>query len=128
MDLNADSAIVTMGTGHGGTFDPLKHIGIFRIAFLIINAVLFFMGLGLIIVGAQALEELSKINTENINPLLDVFTVDSIKAAVMVKTLSIILIVIGVVLMLVVFGLSIAGEYFQTKYILVQVSINQCGK
>lgn len=30
-----------MGTGHGGTFDPLKHIGIFRIAFLIINAVLF---------------------------------------------------------------------------------------
>lgn len=83
------------------------------------------MGLGLIIVGAQALEELSKINTENINPLLDVFTVDSIQAAAMVKTLSIILIVIGVALMLVVFGLSIAGVYFQTKYILVQVSINQ---
>lgn len=77
------------------------------------------MGLGLIIVGVIALKELSKINTENIKPLLD-----SVQAVVMVTTLSIILIVIGVVLMLGVFGLSIAGAYFQKKYILFQVSIN----
>lgn len=107
-----------MGTDHGETFDPLKQIGIFGIAFLIINAVLFFMGLGLIIVGAIALKELSKINTENIKPLLD-----SVQAVVMVTTLSIILIVIGVVLMLGVFGLSIAGAYFQKKYILFQYAI-----
>lgn len=36
-----DSANVIMGTDHGETFDPLKQIGIFGIAFLIINAVLF---------------------------------------------------------------------------------------
>lgn len=30
-----------MGTDHGETFDQLKQIGIFGIAFLIINAVLF---------------------------------------------------------------------------------------
>lgn len=78
------------------------------------------MGLGLVTVGAQALNELSKINSENIKPLLEL---DSVQV-VMVTTLSIILIVIGVVLTLGAFGLGIAGAYFKKKFILLQVSIN----
>lgn len=81
------------------------------------------MGLGLVTVGAQALNELSKINnySENIKPLLEL---DSVQAVVMVTTLSIILIVIGIVLTLGAFGLGIAGAYFKKKFILLQVSIN----
>lgn len=78
------------------------------------------MGLGLIIVGPLALTEVSNINTENIKPLLDSFTVDS--AVGTVNALSIILIVIGVLIFVVV-GLSFAGACFQRRYILVQVSI-----
>lgn len=70
------------------------------------------MGLGLVTVGAQTLNELSKINSENIKPLLEL---DSVQAVVMVTTLSIILIVIGIVLTLGAFGLGIAGAYFKKK-------------
>lgn len=79
------------------------------------------MGLGLVTVGAQALNELSKINSENIKPLLEL---DSVQAVVMVTTVSIILIVIGIVLTLGAFGLGIAGAYLKKKFILLQVSIN----
>lgn len=109
-----------MATDQGGTFDPFKQFGIFGIAFLIINAVLLFMGLGLVTVGAQALNELSKINSENIKPLLEL---DSVQAVVMVTAVSIILIVIGIVLTLGAFGLGIAGAYFKTKFILLQYAI-----
>lgn len=79
------------------------------------------MGIGLIIVGALALKELSKIKTENIKPLQEL---NFVQEVIMVTTLSIILIVIGVVLILMVFGLSIAAAYFQKKYILYEVSLN----
>lgn len=75
----------------------------------------------MVTVGAQALNELSKINSENIKPLLEL---DSVQAVVMVTTLSIILIVIGIVLTLGAFGLGIAGAYLKKKFILLQVSIN----
>eukprot|EP00105_Crassostrea_gigas_P035430 XP_019919578.1 PREDICTED: uncharacterized protein LOC105320172 isoform X2 [Crassostrea gigas] len=114
-----------MATDQGGTFDPFKQFGIFGIAFLIINAVLVFMGLGLVTVGAQTLNELSKINSENIKPLLEL---DSVQAVVMVTTLSIILIVIGIVLTLGAFGLGIAGAYFKKKFILLQVETDMQGK
>nr|XP_011416291.3 tetraspanin-4-like isoform X1 [Crassostrea gigas]XP_019919577.2 tetraspanin-4-like isoform X1 [Crassostrea gigas]XP_034337311.1 tetraspanin-4-like isoform X1 [Crassostrea gigas] len=109
-----------MGSDQDGTFDPFKQFGIFGIAFLIINAVLLFMGLGLVTVGAQALNELSKINSENIKPLLEL---DSVQAVVMVTAVSIILIVIGILLTLGAFGLGIAGAYFKTKFILLQYAI-----
>lgn len=108
-----------MTTNNGGTFDPLEHFGIHGIVYLIINALLFFMGVGLICVGALAIQEVSKINTENIKPLIDLFTTDSVQAVGRVNDLSITLIVIGVVLILVL-GLSIAAAYFQKKYILIQ--------
>lgn len=75
----------------------------------------------MVTVGAQALNELSKINSENIKPLLEL---DSVQAVVMVTAVSIILIVIGIVLTLGAFGLGIAGAYFKKKFILLQVSIN----
>nr|XP_019919578.2 uncharacterized protein LOC105320172 isoform X2 [Crassostrea gigas] len=114
-----------MGSDQDGTFDPFKQFGIFGIAFLIINAVLLFMGLGLVTVGAQALNELSKINSENIKPLLEL---DSVQAVVMVTAVSIILIVIGILLTLGAFGLGIAGAYFKTKFILLQVETDMQDK
>lgn len=92
------------------------------VLFYTITLLFQFMGLGLVTVGAQALNELSKINSENIKPLLEL---DSVQAVDMVTTLSIILIVIGILLTLGAFGLGIAGAYFKTKFILLQVSINQ---
>lgn len=82
------------------------------VLFYTITLLFQFMGLGLVTVGAQALNELSKINSENTKPLLEL---DSVQAVVMVTT----------VLTLGAFGLGIAGAYLKKKFILLQVSINQ---
>lgn len=66
--------------------------------------------------------EVSEIKTENIQPLLDVFTVDSVEAVSRVKTLSIILILIGVALIVVGIGWFIIGLFFQEKFIQSKVS------
>lgn len=98
-------------------FDEVKLLVLFYTITLLFQ----FLGLGLVTVGAQALNELSKINSENIKPLLEL---DSVQAVVMVTAVSIILIVIGIVLTLGAFGLGIAGAYLKKKFILLQVSIN----
>lgn len=66
--------------------------------------------------------EVSEIKTENIQPLLDVFTVDSVEAVSRVKILSIILIFIGVALMVVGIGWLIIGLRFKEKFIQAKVS------
>lgn len=79
------------------------------------------MGIGLISVGALA-GDLSNINTENIKPLLDLFTEDSHVG--MINALSISLIIIGAFTLLAVV-LSIAGVFRQNKFILIEVSIKE---
>lgn len=86
------------------------------IVFIVNNAVLFGMGIGLISVGALA-GDLSNINTENIKPLLDLFTEDSHVG--MINALSISLIIIGAFTLLAVV-LSIAGVFRQNKFILIE--------
>lgn len=75
-----------------------------------------FMGLGLIIVGSLTLKNVSDIDTDHIKSLLD-----CIQAVSEVTTLSIILIIIGVVIF-VFAGLGFFGAYSKRKYILVEVS------
>lgn len=74
------------------------------------------MGLGLIIVGSLTFKNVSDINTDHIKSLLE-----CIQAVSEVTTLSIILIIIGVVIF-VFAGLGFFGAYSKRKYILVEVS------
>lgn len=74
------------------------------------------MGLGLIIVGSLTLKNVSDIDTDHIKSLLDY-----IQAVSEVTTLSIIIIIIGVVIF-VFAALGSFGAYSKRKYILVEVS------
>lgn len=84
---------------------------------ILMNIILTITGFSLFILGILASVEVSEIKTENIQPLLDVFTVDSVEAVSRVKTLSIILILIGVALIVVGIGWFIIGLFFQEKFI-----------
>lgn len=75
------------------------------------------MGLGIIIVGSLTFRNVSNINTDHIKSLLE-----CIQAVSKVNTLSIILIIIGVVIFVFV-GLGFFGAYSKRKYILVEVSM-----
>lgn len=87
---------------------------ILMIVFLTINIIFCFMGLGLIIVGSLTLKNVSDIDTDHIKSLLD-----CIQAVSEVTTLSIIIIIIGVVIF-VFAALGSFGAYSKRKYILVE--------
>eukprot|EP00105_Crassostrea_gigas_P005300 XP_011418853.1 PREDICTED: tetraspanin-1 [Crassostrea gigas] len=87
---------------------------ILMIVFLTINIIFCFMGLGLIIVGSLTFRNVSDINTDHIKSLLE-----CIQAVSEVTTLSIIIIIIGVVIF-VFAALGFFGAYSKRKYILVE--------
>lgn len=104
----------------GGVNEPFTNTGLLIIGMILMNFILTITGLSLFIFGILASVDVSEIKTENIQPLLDVFTMDSIEAVSRVKTLSIILILIGVALMVVGIGWFIIGLRFQEKFTQVQ--------
>lgn len=107
----------------GEVNEPFTNTGLLKgllKAMILMNIILTITGLSLFIFGILASVEVSGIKTENIQPLLDVFTMDSIEAVSRVKTLSIILILIGVALMVVGIGWFIIGLRFQEKFTQVQ--------
>lgn len=87
---------------------------ILMIVFFTINIIFCFMGLGLIIVGSLTFRNVSDINTDHIKSLLE-----CIQAVSEVTTLSIIIIIIGVVIF-VFAALGFFGAYSKRKYILVE--------
>lgn len=79
------------------------------------------MGLGLVIVGALVVREVSNINTDDVRLVLDSITVGSSKVGSLVNILSILMIVIGVSI-LAVTVLCLLGIICQNKYMLITVS------
>lgn len=101
----------------GGVNEPFTNTGFLIIGMILMNIILTNIGFSLFILGILASVEVSEIKTENIQPLLDVFTVDSVEAVSRVKILSFILIFIGVALMVVGIGWLIIGLRFKEKFI-----------
>lgn len=89
---------------------------------VIINIIFFLMGLGLVIAGALALTDVSNINTDHINPLLDSIPVGSFEAGSLVKNLTTLIIVIGAFILLIA-GLGLFGACCQNKFMLVTYAV-----
>lgn len=79
------------------------------------------MGLALIIVGGLVVRDVSNINKDHVRLVLDSITVGNSKLGGLVSTLSILMILIGV-LILAVTGLGLFGIFCQNKYMLITVS------
>lgn len=77
----------------------------------------------MVTVGALAVRDIATVNKDKIKPLLDSLSVDSFSVGV-VDSLSVIIIVVGVVIFFVA-GLGIYGACSQNKYLLVTVRMKQ---
>lgn len=82
----------------------------------------------IIIIGSVALSNLSKIDTDNIKPLMDTITVDAIQPLGAVKYVCSLFIVVG---MLIIFAIPlvvvvfVCGDGRIRLYLLIMVSIDQ---
>nr|XP_034299752.1 tetraspanin-9-like isoform X1 [Crassostrea gigas]XP_034299753.1 tetraspanin-9-like isoform X1 [Crassostrea gigas] len=97
---------------------PSKH----EIALIIINMMLLVIGLALIIVGGLVVRDVSSINKDHVRLVLDSITVGISKLGGLVSTLSILMILIGV-LILAVTGLGLFGIFCRNKYMLITFAI-----
>lgn len=77
----------------------------------------------MVTVGTLAVRDIATVNKDKIKPLLDSLSVDSFSVGV-VDSLSVIIIVVGVVIFFVA-GLGIYGACCQNKYLLVTVRMKQ---
>ncbi|XP_048775977.1 CD63 antigen-like isoform X2 [Ostrea edulis] len=84
----------------------LDCVGIFgMILLVVINIILLIFGIGFLIVGVLALQDVADLNEDHIKPVLNTIEVNSFQVGELAKNLSILLIVIGVF----IFFVSILG-------------------
>lgn len=82
----------------------------------------------IIIIGSVALSNLSKIDTDNIKPLMDTITVDAIQPLGAVKYVCSLFIVVGVLIIFaipLVVVVFVCGDGRIRLYLLIMVSIDQ---
>lgn len=82
----------------------------------------------IIIIGSVALSNLSKIDTDNIKPLMDTITVDAIQPLGAVKYVCSLFILVGVLIIFaipLVVVVFVCGDGRIRLYLLIMVSIDQ---
>ncbi|XP_048775970.1 tetraspanin-9-like isoform X2 [Ostrea edulis] len=103
-----------MGLGCGGKLG--------MIFLIVINTIFFIFGIGVLIVGVLALEDVADLNKDHIKPVLDTITVNSFQVGDLATNLSIILIVIGAFIFI-ISSLGLIGACCQNKCMLVTYAI-----